>query len=115
MDVLPASLIAQLRKGVLQFCVLGVLGAAERYSYEIVRELAALDGLLTSEGTLYPLLSRLRKEGMIVGTWRESPSGPPRRYYRVTPSGSAALSVFKTEWDRFSRSVDIALSAGGLT
>jgi PadR family transcriptional regulator, regulatory protein PadR len=62
--------------------------------------------MVTSEGTIYPLLSRLRRDGLVESTWQESPSGPPRRYYRLTESGRAALETFKREWDRFRDAVD---------
>ena len=78
--------ISQLRRGVLEFCVLALLRSEERYSFELVRALSAVDGLVTSEGTLYPLLARLRRDGVVETTWRESLSGPPRRYYRLTPN-----------------------------
>jgi PadR family transcriptional regulator PadR len=106
--------ISQLRRGVLEFCVLALLRDGERYSYELVRALGAADGLVTTEGTLYPLLGRLRREGMVDTTWRESPSGPPRRYYRLTPDGEAALGGFVTEWTRFRDSVDVLLRNGVL-
>ena len=77
-------MISQLRRGVLEFCVLALLRDGERYSFDLVRALGDADGLVTSEGTLYPLLGRLRREGMVQSTWRESASGPPRRYYRIT-------------------------------
>jgi len=98
--------IAQLRRGVLEFCVLALLRDGERYGFELVRALSEADGIVTSEGTLYPLLGRLRREGTVETTWRESPSGPPRRYYRLTPDGETALSAFREEWARFSASVD---------
>jgi PadR family transcriptional regulator PadR len=71
--------ISQLRRGVLEFCVLALLRDGERYSFDLVRALGDAEGLVTSEGTLYPLLGRLRREGMVQSTWRESASGPPRR------------------------------------
>jgi PadR family transcriptional regulator PadR len=106
--------ISQLRRGVLEFCVLSLLRGSEHYSYEIVRALGDADGLVTTEGTLYPLLGRLRREGVVDTTWRESPSGPPRRYYRLTPEGQAALSGFVIEWARFRDSVDALLVNEGL-
>ncbi len=112
MEALEAKAITQLRKGVLEYCVLGVIRGAERYSYEIVQALSELDGLVTTEGTLYPLLSRLRKDGVVETTWRESSAGPPRRYYRITASGDAAFTAFMTEWTRFRDSVDTALTRG---
>ena len=106
--------ISQLRRGALEFCVLALLRDGERYSYEIVRALGDADGLVTTEGTLYPLLGRLRREGVVDTTWRESPSGPPRRYYRLTPDGQAALDGFVIEWTRFRDSVDTLLGNGVL-
>ena len=106
--------ISQLRRGVLEFCVLALLRDGERYSYELVRALGDADSLVTTEGTLYPLLGRLRREGVVETTWRESPSGPPRRYYRLTPDGQIALDGFVTEWTRFRDSVDALLGNGVL-
>ena len=106
--------ISQLRRGVLEFCVLALLRDGERYSYELVRALGDADGLVTTEGTLYPLLGRLRREGVVDTTWRESPSGPPRRYYRLTPDGQAALGGFVVEWTRLRDSVDALLGNGVL-
>ena len=92
--------------------MLALLRDGERYSYELVRALGDVDGLVTTEGTLYPLLGRLRREGVVDSSWRESPSGPPRRYYRLTPDGQAALDGFATEWTRFRDSVDTLLRNG---
>ena len=94
--------ISQLRRGVLEFCVLALLRDGERYSYELVRALGDADGLVTTEGTLYPLLGRLRRDG------------DSRRYYRLTPDGQAALGGFAVEWTRFRDSVDALLGNGGL-
>ena len=85
------TLLAQMRRGTLQYCVLALLADEERYGFDLVRSLAAVDGMVTSEGTIYPLLNRLRRDGLVESTWRESSSGPPRRYYRATRAGRAAL------------------------
>src|SRR5438874_8759325 len=79
--------IAQMRRGTLEYCVLALLRDRRRYGFELVRALGEVDGMVTSEGTIYPLLSRLRRDGLVETTWEESPSGPPRRYYRLTRSG----------------------------
>jgi PadR family transcriptional regulator PadR len=100
------ALLAQMRKGTLQYCVLALLADDERYGFDLVRSLAETDGMVTSEGTIYPLLSRLRRDGLVETTWRESTSGPPRRYYRLTAHGRAALDAFKGEWGRFRDAVD---------
>jgi PadR family transcriptional regulator, regulatory protein PadR len=100
------ALLAQMRRGTLQYCVLSLLVSEERYGFDIVRALAEQDGMVTSEGTIYPLLSRLRRDRLVESTWQESPSGPPRRYYRLTDTGHTALESFKSEWRRFRDGVD---------
>lgn len=109
MEASHDSSISQLRRGVLEYCVLALLRGTERYSYEIVHALGQVEGLVTTEGTLYPLLSRLRKEELVSSTWRESAAGPPRRYYRLTASGETRLASFMGEWGRFRDSVDTLL------
>jgi PadR family transcriptional regulator PadR len=101
-----SGLLTQMRRGALEYCVLALLRDGERYGFELVRRLAEADGLVTSEGTVYPLLSRLRRDGVVETTWRESSTGPPRRYYRLTHTGHMALEVFAEEWRRFSDVVD---------
>ncbi|MFI7138155.1 PadR family transcriptional regulator [Streptomyces massasporeus] len=99
-------LVAQLRRGVLEYCVLALLRNGEQYGVELARRLGSMDALATSEGTLYPLLSRLRRRGLVSTEWRESPMGPPRRYYSLTPEGRNTLAGFSTEWATFRRAVD---------
>src|SRR5438034_1067732 len=91
------ALLAQMRKGMLQYCVLALLVDEERYGFDLVCSLVETDGMVTSEGTIYPLFSRLCRDGLVETTWRESTSGPPRRYYRLTKVGCAALEVFKNK------------------
>jgi PadR family transcriptional regulator, regulatory protein PadR len=100
------ALLAQMRRGTLQYCVLALLAGEERYGFDLVRSLAEVDGMVTSEGTIYPLLSRLRREGLVETIWRESTSGPPRRYYLLTAAGRSALEGFSLEWSRFRDAVD---------
>ena len=100
------ALLAQMRRGTLQYCVLSLLADEERYGFDLVRGLAEMDGMVTSEGTIYPLLSRLRRDGLVESTWQESPSGPPRRYYHLTTAGRAALEAFRLELRRFRDAVD---------
>ena len=102
-------LLAQMRRGTLQYCVLALLRDEERYGLDLVK---ALDGMVTSEGTIYPLLSRLRRDGHVSTTWEESPSGPPRRYYRLTAKGQQALGEFVQEWQRFRDAVDQFVEGG---
>ena len=103
------NVVSQLRRGTVEYCVLALLRDGERYGFELVRELSAVDGLVTSEGTIYPLLTRLRKDELVTTFWQESESGPPRRYYRLTDAGHAALADFTSEWARFRDSVDAIL------
>jgi PadR family transcriptional regulator len=70
------------------------------------RRLSDVDGMVASEGTIYPLLSRLRRDGLVESMWRESAEGPPRRYYHLTDAGRAALAGFAREWSRFRDAVD---------
>ncbi len=112
MEARGEATIPQLRRGVLEFCVLALLRDGERYSFELVRALGDAEGLVTSEGTLYPLLGRLRRDGMVRSTWRESASGPPRRYYRLTREGDAALRAFASKWAEFRDSVDSLMELG---
>ncbi len=101
-----ADIGTQLRRGVLEHCVLALLAPGERYGFDLVRSLGSVEGMAVSEGTLYPLLTRLRREGLVGTTWRDSPSGPPRKYYSLTDAGRAALVSFVEEWGRFRDTVD---------
>ena len=100
--------VTQLRRGVLEHCVLALLEGEERYGYDLVTQLSTA-GLLASEGTMYPLLSRLRKDELVGTTWQESPNGPPRRYYSLTPRGAEALQAFRLSWTQFKHAVDATL------
>jgi PadR family transcriptional regulator PadR len=106
--------LTQMRRGAIEYCVLALLREGERYGFELVRELSAADGLVTSEGTVYPLLTRLRREGLVQTTWQESNQGPPRRYYSITSEGNQALESFVDQWTRFRSAVDRMLEAGGV-
>ncbi len=106
------KLLAQMRRGAIEHCVLALLLLKDRYGFEIARELSEADGLVTSEGTVYPLLTRLRNDGLVDTYWQESTEGPPRRYYRITSNGKRALSSFIDQWARFRDSVDDILSRG---
>jgi PadR family transcriptional regulator, regulatory protein PadR len=104
----PDGVLANLRRGTIEFCVLALVQDEPRYALDLARDLAGAE-LLTSEGTLYPLLSRLRRDGLVATSWVESPSGPPRRYYRTTATGSRALAAFSTHWAAFRDAVDRVL------
>lgn len=105
--------LSQMRRGTLEYCVLAILREGERYGFDLVKSLSEVEGMVTSEGTIYPLLTRLRKDGLVTSAWKESTQGPPRRYYRITPKGRRALEGFVTEWRRFTNSVDRLMDGGG--
>ncbi len=105
--------MSQLRRGTIEFCVLALLRDGERYAYELVRTLARADGLVTSEGTVYPLLSRLQRAGLVTSSQRPSSQGPARRYYRLTEDGRVALGSFVAQWERFRDTVDQLVFKGG--
>ncbi len=103
--------MTELRRGVVEHCVLALIGEGESYAFDIVKVLATRH-LVTSEGTIYPLLARLRRDGLVATSWRESTAGPPRRYYRLTDEGRRALETFVAEWTSFRTAVDALLRAG---
>src|SRR6266550_4144790 len=109
------TLVTQMRKGALEYCVLALLKDQTRYGFEIVQRLGQIDGMLTSEGTMYPLLGRLRRDGLVESAWKESATGPPRRYYKLTAGGQRTLRGFKEEWTTFRAAVDMILETGGAT
>ena len=95
----------QLRKGLLELCVLSAIGAGERYGYTLVRALVEAPGLEISEGSIYPLLSRMRKPGWVNTRLEESPDGPARKYYRLSPSGRARLAAMESYYDALTGAV----------
>lgn len=97
----------QVRKGLLELCVLNAIGERERYAYDLVRSLVEVPGLGMTEGTIYPLLSRLRGQGWIQARLEESPSGPARKYYALTREGRRILTAMNEHWDALGASVDL--------
>jgi PadR family transcriptional regulator PadR len=108
-----SGLITQMRKGAVEYCVLALLAGREYYGYELVQALSRVDGMLVTEGTIYPILSRLKREGLVQTDWRESRDGPPRKYHRLTPAGEIALGEFRAQWRIFARAVETFLEMGG--
>ncbi|MEV4427536.1 PadR family transcriptional regulator [Streptomyces sp. NPDC049602] len=105
-----ARAATQLRRGVLEYCVLALMRDRPRYGVELLQALGESGALATSQGTVYPLLSRLRRDDLVTTTWQESASGPPRRYYALTDSGRAALDEFARVWPEFRDTVDAFLT-----
>ena len=104
------AVLTQMRKGVLEFCVLAFLRRGPAYGLEIATSLGRREVLFASEGTLYPLLARLRKQGWVETSWQDSPTGPPRRYYALTSEGRAAVEAFAAIWAPLSQGVDDVLA-----
>jgi PadR family transcriptional regulator, regulatory protein PadR len=95
----------QLRKGVVELAVLASIGRAETYGYRIVEQLQKLKGLELTESTVYPVLTRLARDGLLAVRADASPSGPTRRYYRLTPEGQRRLRQLATSWRTVSQSL----------
>lgn len=96
---------AQMRKGILEFCILAILSDGEHYPTEIIERMKSAR-LLVVEGTLYPLLSRLKNEGLLTYRWQESTSGPPRKYYELTEAGKTFLQSLHESWAQLNSSVN---------
>lgn len=108
---LTDAALDRLRRGAVEYCVLTLLRSGPAYSHDVVRALGSVPGLVTSEGTVYPLLSRLRRDGLVDSRWQESPSGPPRRYYELTPEGERVVVAFAGAWRTFRAAVDAVLAS----
>lgn len=95
---------SQMRKGMLEYCILLLLNRQPAYASDIIRQLKEAE-LLVVEGTLYPLLSRLKKEGLLRYEWEESRMGPPRKYYALTEEGVQMLSELDSAWGEIAGTV----------
>jgi PadR family transcriptional regulator PadR len=97
------SLQIQLKKGVLEMCVLALLSKGDNYAYDIASRMAEAVGM--GEGTIYPLMRRMQNDGLVSTYLQESGSGPPRKYYKITRSGAMALKTQVAEWLVFEAAV----------
>ena len=96
---------SQMRKGILEYCILSVIDRKEAYTSDILENLKKAD-LLVVEGTLYPLLSRLKNNGILTYRWEESTAGPPRKYFCLTDEGKQLLGQLQTEWKAINNSIN---------
>ena len=96
----------QLRKGVLELCILNDIRNRKMYGYEIIRRLRKIEGLIISEGAIYPILSRLKRQGLVETSIQESSEGPPRKYYKLTKQGEEMVSQMNTYWQAISGVTD---------
>ena len=100
----------QMRKGILEFCILSIIARGEVYASDMLEELTSVR-IMVVEGTLYPLLTRLRKAGLVEYKWVESASGPPRKYYTLTEDGHEFLGVLKGTWGELVVSTEKIINA----
>ena len=94
-----------MRKGILELCVLSIIAEKEAYPSDIIKKLKASE-LIVVEGTLYPLLTRLKNSNILSYTWKESKSGPPRKYYHLTETGQSFLNELLGTWDQLNHAVN---------
>jgi PadR family transcriptional regulator PadR len=97
---------AQMRKGILEYCILSVLSQDSCYASDIIKELKEVK-VIVVEGTLYPLLTRLKNSGLLSYRWEESQQGPPRKYYELTAEGRGYLNDLDNSWDELVGSVNL--------
>lgn len=97
---------AQMRKGILEYCILSVLSKNSCYASDIIKELKEAK-VIVVEGTLYPLLTRQKNAGLLSYRWEESQQGPPRKYYELSPEGKEYLADLDTSWDELVESVNL--------
>ncbi|HEY1189794.1 MAG TPA: PadR family transcriptional regulator [Gemmata sp.] len=106
-----ANWTTQMRKGLLELCVLATLKGSRMYGYDIVKQLSAVKGLVMGEGTIYPILSRFKKEGLVDTTLAESPEGPARKYYRLTVRGQELLAKMLVAWAEVRNGIETVTAA----
>lgn len=94
-----------MKKGILELCILGIISEGEAYPSDIIKKLKTSE-MIVVEGTMYPLLNRLKNAGFLSYSWKESNSGPPRKYYQMTDTGQAFLKSLKQSWDRLVNAVE---------
>lgn len=97
----------QARKGVLDLCVLCAIRDERHYGYDIVKALRDIDGLMIAEGTIYPILSRFKREGLVAASLMESPEGPARKCYRLTAHGQQLLIRMLAYWSTMKAGVEV--------
>lgn len=96
---------SQMRKGMLEYCILLLLKQQAAYANDIILRLREAE-MIVMEGTLYPLLTRLKNDGLLAYEWQESTQGPPRKYYKLTTDGEEALTQLNVSWEEISRTVN---------
>ncbi len=105
MENISENVRSQMRKGVLEYCILSILNQKEAYASNILEDLK-MANMLVVEGTLYPLLIRQKNQGLLSYRWEESPQGPPRKYYVITDKGRQQLAEMDAAWEEMVRSIE---------
>ncbi len=105
---------SQMRKGVLEYCILTIISRRESYTSDILEVLKQAN-LIVVEGTLYPLLSRLKNNGLLAYRWQESKDGPPRKYFHLTEEGAQLLEQLDAEWTAISTSINTIIQQSAQT
>lgn len=101
----PEKAKVQMRKGILELCILSIIQRGDLYASDIISELKSAE-MIVVEGTLYPLLTRLKNADLLSYRWEESTSGPPRKYYSLTKEGEKFLGELKTTWTNLQQTVN---------
>lgn len=104
-EINSENIKAQMRKGVLEYCILSILYRHDAYASELIKILKEAK-MIVVEGTLYPLLSRQKNQGLLTYRWEESPQGPPRKYYGITDQGKLLLAEMNIAWSEMVETID---------
>lgn len=104
-EINSENIKSQMRKGVLEYCILSILHSHDAYASELIKTLKEAK-MIVVEGTLYPLLSRQKNQGLLTYRWEESPQGPPRKYYGITEQGKHLLTEMDTAWAEMVETID---------
>lgn len=99
------NITAQMRKGILEYCILSILSRSEAYASQIIMELKESE-MIVVEGTLYPILLRQKNQGLLAYRWEESPQGPPRKFYVITPQGKEVLELLDRSWSELVNQIE---------
>lgn len=97
---------AQMRKGILEYCILSIVARSDAYASDIISRLKEAQ-MIVVEGTLYPILTRLKNQGLLAYRWEESTQGPPRKYYALTAEGSDFLAQLDVSWDELVSQIEL--------
>jgi PadR family transcriptional regulator PadR len=114
MDIKVENVKSQMRKGYLEYCILLIINRKPAYVSDIINELKEAR-MIVVEGTLYPLLSRLKNNGILSYQWQESVSGPPRKYYELTEKGQIFLAELESGWDELAHAIQLLRSKNDIS